>query len=138
MRELTTEADLTAAFPVLNELRTDLSLPGYLEMLEDMRVDGYRLFALEDDGRFQALAGITIRINFYYRKYLYVYDLITTEQGRSKGYGRELLLYLEGLGRAEGCDTLALTSGLQRADAHRFYEDKMGYRRVSYAFTKAL
>ncbi|MGH2756351.1 MAG: GNAT family N-acetyltransferase [Actinomycetota bacterium] len=122
----------------MNELRTDLTLQHYVDLLEHMRAGGYRLFALDDDGELQALAGIAIRTNFYYRKYLFVYDLITTGSGRSKGHGRELLLYLEDLGRSEGCNTLALTSGLQRADAHRFYEDKMGYRRVSYAFTKVL
>jgi GNAT superfamily N-acetyltransferase len=122
----------------MHELRTDLTLRQYLDLLGHMRKGGYRMFALEDDGHLQALAGIAIRHNFYYRKYLYVYDLITTSSGRSKGYGRELLLHLEELGRSEGCNTLALTSGLQRADAHRFYEEKMGYKRVSYAFTKAL
>ncbi|MEC1446400.1 GNAT family N-acetyltransferase, partial [Bacillus haynesii] len=29
-------------------------------------------------------------------------------------------------------------SGLQRADAHRFYEDKMEYEKASYLFRKAL
>jgi GNAT superfamily N-acetyltransferase len=122
----------------MNELRTDLTSQEYMDLLAHMRAGGYRLFALDDGGQLRALAGIAIRHNLYYRKYLYVYDLITAEPSRSKGYGRELLLYLEDLGRAEGCDTLALTSGFQRSDAHRFYEDKMGYRRVSYAFTKAL
>jgi GNAT superfamily N-acetyltransferase len=85
-----------------------------------------------------ALAGIAIRTNFYYGKYLYVYDLVTTESGRSKGYGKALLDAMEVLARAESCDTIALSSGFQRVDAHRFYEDKMGYDRVSYVFKKEL
>ncbi|TFB12835.1 GNAT family N-acetyltransferase, partial [Filobacillus milosensis] len=32
----------------------------------------------------------------------------------------------------------ALSSGLQRTDAHRFYEDRMDYDKVSYVFKSSL
>jgi GNAT superfamily N-acetyltransferase len=139
IKELTTEDELRAAQPVMNELRTHLmDVPEYEAHLEAMRTDGYRMFAAVEDGRYVALAGIALRTNFYYGKYLYVYDLITSEAERSKGHGKRLLDHLEELARADGCQTIALSSGVQRADAHRFYEDKMGYNRVSYVFTKEL
>ncbi|HET7482051.1 MAG TPA: GNAT family N-acetyltransferase, partial [Actinomycetota bacterium] len=62
----------------------------------------------------------------------------TTAQGRSRGYGLELLRHIEDLARREGCETVALSSGLQRADAHRFYLDKAGFEKVSYTFKKTL
>lgn len=139
IKELTTEDELKAAQPVMNELRTHLmDVAEYEAHLQAMLADGYRMFAALEDDRYVALAGIAIRTNFYYGKYLYVYDLITSENERSKGHGKLLMDHLEDLARAEGCVTLALSSGVQRADAHRFYEDKMGYNRVSYVFTKEL
>jgi len=33
---------------------------------------------------------------------------------------------------------VSLSSGLQRVDAHRFYEEKMQYDKVSYVFLKRL
>jgi hypothetical protein len=45
---------------------------------------------------------------------------------------------LERFALDEGCDTIALASGLQRKDAHRFYEDRLGYKRASYTFHKTL
>lgn len=139
VRELTTDDEFRAAFPVMNELRTDIvSIETYEETLAEMRAGGYRLFAAVEDDSYVALAGIAIRTNFYYGRFLYVYDLITSASVRSKGYGKLLLDHLEELARADGCQTIALSSGVQRKDAHRFYEDKMGYERPSYVFKKAL
>jgi hypothetical protein len=42
-------------------------------------------------------------------------------------------------GREEqGCERVSLASGFPRTDAHRFYEERMGYERVSFVFTKGL
>lgn len=136
--ELKTAQKWRRAYPVMRELRSELSEGEYLEYLELMAADGYRLFALLVGDDIKALAGIAVRTNLYYRRYLYVYDLITTGSGRSLGYGEELLRHMEDLACSEGCGVIALSSGVQRIDAHRFYEKKMGYGRVSYVFKKDL
>ncbi|MCA1717270.1 MAG: GNAT family N-acetyltransferase [Actinobacteria bacterium] len=139
VRELTGTEEFRAALPVINELRTHLlDNDGYLATLEEMRAGGYRLFAVMEEGQFVALAGVAIRTNFYYGRFLYVYDLVTSASERSRGYGKLLLDHLEELARADGCETIALSSGIQRAEAHRFYKEKMGFERVSYVFKKSL
>ena len=138
IKELTTSEEFVAAYPVMAQLRTHLDQEAYLKDLETMREDGYRLFASIENGAIKALAGIAIRTNFYYGRYLYVYDLVTDQETRSRGHGKLLLDHLEELARADGCETIALSSGMQRKDAHRFYEDKMRYDRVSYVFKKEL
>lgn len=139
IEELTTEEDFRRAFPVMNELRTHiLEVSEYERSLAEMRAGGYRMFASTEGGNIRALAGVALRTNFYYGKFLYVYDLITSEAERSKGHGKRLLDHLEELARAEGCQTIALSSGVQRAEAHRFYEERMGFDRVSYVFKKEL
>ena len=129
--------EIRAAFPLMQELRTSLTEARYVEAVAEM-ADGYRLFALKRDGVAVALAGVGIATNLYYGRYLWVYDLVTTEAERSRGYGRRLLQHLEELARQEGCDTIALSSGVQRSDAHRFYEERMGYERASFVFRKEL
>lgn len=139
VRELTTDEEFRQAFPIMNELRTHfMELGEYEAALAEMRPGGYRLFAAMDGERIVALAGIAIRTNFYFGKYLYVYDLITSESERSKGHGKVLLDHLEELARKDDCQTIALSSGVQRKDAHRFYEEKMGYERPSFVFKKDL
>lgn len=136
--ELTKKEEWIAAFPLMKQLRPHLDLDTYLSLLEEMRPRGYRLFALEEDGQLLALAGVAVMANFYNGRYLFIYDLVTKAEERSKGYGAELVRYLEKFARDQGCHLVELTSGVQRKDAHRFYEEKMGYLRSSWVFRKKL
>lgn len=137
--ELQTESEFREAFGVMRELRTHLDEAAYLSLLSDMKSRGYRLFAVRnDDSVIVALAGIEFGVNFYYGRHLWVFDLVTSQNVRSQGYGRLLLTHLEALGKEAGCDTIALSSGFQRVDAHRFYETHMGYQRQAYTFVKNL
>ncbi|WP_029215338.1 GNAT family N-acetyltransferase [Kallotenue papyrolyticum] len=139
VEELTTAAEWREAYAVMRELRTHLALEDYLALLEPMRREGYRLLALRDDhGAIVALAGIIILTNFYDGRHVYVYDLVTRSDVRSQGYGATLLRQVEALARRAGCGKVVLSSGVQRVDAHRFYEQRMGYTRASYVFRKTL
>ncbi len=138
IKELTTEKEWLEAFPVMRELRTHLNEASYLDLLDKMREDGYRLFGLYDHGEMAAVAGIALRTNFYYGNHVFVYDLVTQSTERSKGYGKELLSYIHRFAEVNGCAIVALESGLFRVDAHRFYEVKMGYERFCYSFKKVL
>jgi len=58
-----------------------------------MREEGTdRLFARYVDGEPVAVAGVKIATNFYLGRHVYVYDLVTDEDERSKGHGERLLL----------------------------------------------
>lgn len=135
---LTSEEEFANSFPLMRELRTHLSLQTYLERLQDMANEGYELWALSLNGEMKALAGIAFRTNFYYGRYVWVFDLITKAAERSAGYGGALLNHIEKLADQRGSDVVALSSGLERLDAHRFYEDKMGYEKPSFVFKKEL
>lgn len=52
---------------------------------------------------------------------LYCDDLVTDEKRRSTGIGHALIQYMERVGRDRDCDVLALDSGTQRQQAHKFY-----------------
>jgi GNAT superfamily N-acetyltransferase len=136
--ELHTDAEVRAAFAVMGKLRTHLHEARFVEMVSEMRGDGYRLFALRQAGEDVALAGVRTGINLYYGRYMWVFELVTATGERSRGHGQRLLQHVEAVASAEGCDTIALSSGLKRVDAHRFYETRMGYERVSYVFKKSL
>ncbi len=135
--ELQGEAELRRAWPVMRELRGHLPEERWLELTAEMERDGYRLLALEDEaGTIQALAGIRLSTNLYYGRHLWVDELVTAPDTRSRGHGRTLLAHVEDLAVSEGCEVVGLSSGIKRVDAHRFYEERMGYDRASYVFTK--
>ncbi|MFB6346002.1 MAG: GNAT family N-acetyltransferase [bacterium] len=83
------------------------------------------------------LAGVGIEVNMYYGRHLWVYELITDADYRSEGYGLELVSFLEEWADQKDCERVALSSGLQRKDAQRFYEEKVGMDRASYVYTKS-
>lgn len=136
--ELTTQNQFLEAFPILNQLRTDLTEVSYLELLTQMKQNGYKLFALYREQSIIAVAGISLQVNFYNKKYVFVYDLITDAAHRSQGYGYRLLSYIDEWAKSNGAQFVALESGIQRIDAHRFYEGKLNYDKWCYSFRKPL
>lgn len=136
IKELKSNEDIQSSFFVMKELRTDLNESEYMNYIGLMQKEGYRLFGLYDGDQLIVVSGLSILTNLYYKRHIWVYDLVTAETHRSKGYGLHLMKFIEELAHKEGCQTIALSSGLERVDAHRFYIDKLGYSKPSYVFKK--
>ncbi|MBJ8053348.1 GNAT family N-acetyltransferase [Bacillus cereus] len=138
VKEVVTEEQLHEVLPVLQQLRTKLSREEASTLFQKMKEENYKLFSLYNETEeVVSLAGVAICTNFYNKKHVYVYDLVTAEAYRSKGYGNALLSHIENWGMENGCESIALTSAFPRLDAHRFYE-REGYDKVSYSFHKKL
>ncbi|WP_435073572.1 GNAT family N-acetyltransferase [Halorubrum sp. HHNYT27] len=138
IRELTKSNEFRAAFPVLRQLRDHLTEAQYEEYLDEMRNEGYRLFAVFEQGDIVAVAGVVIQTNFYNGRHLFVADLVTDKDHRSEGYGERLMQFLTQWARNNDCDCVTLESGLWRDDAHRFYENRLGMDRYCYTFKKEI
>ncbi|MCR6105095.1 GNAT family N-acetyltransferase [Salipaludibacillus agaradhaerens] len=137
--EMTTRDDIIKAFPIMKQLRTHLDRDTYVALVEEaMADDQYRLVALFDNDKMVAVAGFKPMITLYYGRFVWVCDLVTDSASRSNGYGEKLLTYVEEWARAHNYEKVALSSGLQRTNAHRFYEKKMAYDKASYVFKKEL
>ncbi|WP_339229226.1 GNAT family N-acetyltransferase [Oceanobacillus sp. FSL K6-2867] len=135
IKELQTKEEIVEAYPVMRELRTHLSEQSYLDLVKEAREkDSYRIFALYDQGEIAAVVGFKPMITLYYGRFVWVCDLVTSQRKRSKGYGEKLLSYVHEWAKSNKYECVALSSGLQRSDAHRFYESTMNYNKVSYVF----
>lgn len=135
IKELQTKTEIIEAFPIMKQLRTHLDEETYLELvLEAQEKDRYKMFALMDEEEIVAVAGFKSMITLYYGRFVWVCDLVTDMNKRSKGYGEKLLSYVHEWAQEHNYECVALSSGIQRAEAHRFYENKMDYDRVSYVF----
>lgn len=138
LKELTEKNEWLEAFPVMSQLRTDLTEETYLELLKEMREDGYRLFGCYHDRQLVSLAGVSLRTNFYSRRHVFIYDLVTDAAHRSSGYGEKLLDFIHQWAKRNGAEYAALESGIQRNAAHRFYEERLDYDKWCYSFRKPL
>lgn len=139
IKELTSRKEIIEAFPIMKQLRTQLDESTYLELvLEAQEIDRYRMLALFDTAKIVAVIGFKPMTTLYYGRFVWVCDLVTDTNIRSKGYGEKLLTYVHEWAKENKYESVALSSGLLRTDAHRFYEDKMNYDKVSYVFKTSL
>lgn len=139
IKELVSKEEITQAYPVMRQLRTHLDEDTYLELVKEaQKQDSYKLFALIEKDRIVAVTGFKPMITLYYGRFVWVCDLVTDATCRSNGYGEQLLSFVHEWAKEHHYERVALSSGLQREEAHRFYTDKMDYDKVSYVFKKEL
>ena len=127
--------ELAACLPVVRALRPHLTAESFLERVRSQADAGYRLAYLEGADGVVAVAGFRIVENLADGRFLYVDDLVTRPDQRSRGHGATLLRWLWARAAAEGCGGVQLDSGVQRVDAHRFYE-REGFVRSSWHFKR--
>ena len=138
VRNLSSDEEIEATFPVMSQLRTHLDEGEYLATIRRMETaDSYRLSAVFEEERVRCVAGYRYMQLLAYGKIVYVDDLITDEAARSRDFGRRMLEWLAEEARSNGCERLHLTSGVQRHDAHRFYF-REGMKISNYHFAKDL
>lgn len=109
----------------------------YIGYLRQMFSEGARMAVLSISAEPKALAVYRIHHTTFQGLRFYLDDLVTDEQERGHGLGTTLLDWCVARARTERCDTFALDSGVQRADAHRFYfRQSLAIR--SFGFAKPL
>ncbi len=131
------DEEIAACYPVMQQLRPHIGAEEFVQRVRSQQDDGYRLAYIEANNSLAAVAGFRIGQNLAWGRFLYVDDLVTYDEKRSSGYGRQLLSWLKAFAIEKGCEQLHLDSGVQRTDAHRFYE-REGMQRASYHFVQAL
>lgn len=117
-----TDAEIAACYPVMRELRPHIAEDQFLARVRSQESAGYRLAYVQAPMGVVAVAGFRMGENLAWGRFLYIDDLVTLLEHRSKGYGSQLLSWLKEEAAKEGCDQMHLDSGIQRKDAHRFYE----------------
>ncbi|MDT7689790.1 MAG: hypothetical protein QOE46_2549 [Acidobacteriota bacterium] len=116
--------EIRACYQVMAELRPHVEADEFLlRVRRQMKIAGYKLACLVD-GEVKAVAGVRISECLAWGKFLYVDDLVSKSDERSKGYGSELFDWLIEYAKDEGCDQFHLDSGVHRFAAHRFYLNK--------------
>ena len=127
--------ELDTAYEVVSQLRKQLTYKEFEDLIYDMRHMEYKMIGIFDKEILMTYAGVAICTNLYHKRHLFIYELVTDEKHRVKGYGKMMLEYLEDYARVGMCENIVLSSGLQREKAHKFYE-KYNFDKTSYVFVK--
>ena len=124
---------LRLVWPVMCQLRNNLSEDEYLVRFSAALAEGYRLFGLMEDGEPLGLIGWRMVNDLASGRSLYVDDLIVDQRKRSRNHGQMLIGFARERARKENCDAIRLSSAIRRNRAHTFYE-REGFDRAGYAF----
>ncbi len=129
-----TDDQIRRCYPVMLQLRPHVQPDEFLVRVKrQQEIAGYELVYITDatagseedaDAAVMAVAGIRISESLAWGKYLYVDDLVSKSDERSKGYGGTLLDWLIEYAKKNNCDQFHLDSAVHRFGAHRFYLTK--------------
>ncbi len=132
------DADIRRCARVMQQLRPAIGEDEFVARAKRQQADEkWRLAYLEEGGEIVAVSGFRLLDCMATGRTLYVDDLVTREDRRSKGHGETLLGWIEQLARDEKCECVRLDSGTHRTGAHKFYF-RMGMPIVSFHFMKKL
>ena len=110
---------LARAETVHRQLRTQLPADYAAKMSRVLA--GARMALVVEGEQVLGLAVYRWHENTYDGMKFYIDDLVTDDARRSEGIGRALILHLEEIAKKLGANGLALDSGTQRTQAHKFY-----------------
>lgn len=136
--EIKTSEGLERCYPVLKELREELSFQDFISTYEAAKQhDGYTFVGAFEGSQCIAVMGYRILFDYVHGKHLYIDDLVTTASHRSKGIGARFLAYAEERAKEQRCKGLRLCTGVDRKDSQRFYENN-GWNARALAYKKQL
>lgn len=129
IRELTSDGEISQAYPLMRELRDRIRPESFLREVRRQQADGYRLVGAFEEDRIVALAGIRASHTLARGPHLFVDDLVTAEDLRGRGHGRALMAWI--------------AAEAQRLELPRVYLDSRGtargfYERLGYQFLTSI
>jgi ribosomal protein S18 acetylase RimI-like enzyme len=131
-------AQLEACYSVMKELRPELTFQEFVRIYELAKAaDSYTLAAIFEGPECIAVMGYRILHDYVDGRHLYVDDLVTSSQHRSRGIGARLLKYAEEEAQRLGCSNLRLCTGVANTAAMKFYE-REGWASRSVVYKKKL
>jgi GNAT superfamily N-acetyltransferase len=125
---------------IQNELGyVNLDLNKFTDRFQRMRQNyDYFILVAKDADAVVGFIGICKGIAFELEgEYMKIIALAVNKDYQHNGIGAQLIRNAEGYAIEQGIHYASVNSGLQRIDAHRFYE-KNGYTKKGYSFKKVI
>ena len=127
------DKEILSTYSVMKSLREKLKRKNYINSLRLQQKEGFKIVMLAAKDKVKAVGEFRILNNLGRGKFLYVDDLVTKPEDRSKGYGSLLFDWLKKYANENECNQVVLDSGVQRFGAHKFYLEK-GMKIVGHHF----
>ncbi|MDO6583594.1 GNAT family N-acetyltransferase [Photobacterium sp. 2_MG-2023] len=126
--------DQPLVLDVLRQLRPQYDRAALLAQITRQMAQGYQVVYVKSGDQVMGVAGFVVSDKLAWGKAIYIDDLVTAEQHRSKGVGECLIDWFKVYAKEQGCQQLHLDSGVQRFAAHKFYL-REGFHIASHHFS---
>ena len=110
----------TACFPLMQQLRPQLTLDEYLVRVLYMQDEGYRLIYTGLEEVAEALLGYRFATHLDEGRTIVINDFITTPAQRKEGLGAALLLHLKSIAAAADIYHISIKLPFDAPEAQRF------------------
>ncbi|HEX2878827.1 MAG TPA: GNAT family N-acetyltransferase [Polyangiaceae bacterium] len=128
------DTDLDRIGDVLLQLRSAFTKETLIAQIKEQQKTGFQIVYVESEGEILCVAGFVVATKLAWGKHIYISDFVTAERHRSTGVGAKLIEWFKAHARELGCKQLHLDSGVQRVEAHRFYQ-REGFNLSSHHFS---
>jgi GNAT superfamily N-acetyltransferase len=134
-RECKTQQEVESTYAIMRQLRPQIAAESYFPRIDKlMKEEKYRLLATyNEEDKCLGVIGFQEQNRLSMGNIIYIADLVTDEAHRSQGIGKHLLEQVRQEAIKNNIDAIVLDSGLQRTQAHAFYQHQ-GYKAESYSF----
>ena len=119
--ECITEKQIMSTYPVMSQLRPHVSEENYLTLIREMEGQGGTLIAVMDHEKCVGCSFFRRETRLFTGPMVYVDDLVSDENTRSKGIGKMIIDWLTDYCQKNGYKQLVLDSGVGRGQGHKFY-----------------
>lgn len=131
------DEDVMMTYPVMSQLRPHVAETEYLDIIREMEGQGGTLIAVTDGDKCVGCSFFRRETRLFTGPMVYVDDLVSDENTRSKGIGKAMIDWLTNYCRDNGFKQLVLDSGVHRGQGHKFYF-REGFTITSFNFKKPI
>lgn len=133
---LATKEDIDGILPLQSQIYRVKDLPqnAHRTLEELIDSDSCDIFVAKEDDKVVGSGTIFYLKNPGHKKpFAFLEGVVVDNQNRSKGIGTQLSKFAIDLARQKGCYKIIFTSGLDRVDIHKFYEN-LGFKKWGKEF----
>ncbi|MBJ7554357.1 GNAT family N-acetyltransferase [Marinomonas spartinae] len=127
-------SDYASVLEVLLQLRTTYNVDSLSAQIDKQQSNGYQVVYVKSSEGVLAVAGFSVGEKLAWGKHIYIEDLVTNTEFRSRGVGKFLMDWFKSYALEKGCGQIHLDSGVQRFPAHKFYL-REGFNIASHHFS---
>jgi GNAT superfamily N-acetyltransferase len=122
LKELTTRDEIIAAYSIINQVYSEMSLEQYLIYIDEMvaRSD-YKMIGAFLDNKLVGVSGYQVLLMIYCGRYIQLSNLVVDQNHRGLKIGTKIIHHIEEIGRQLKCEKVILESYTENKRSHSLY-----------------